>query len=164
MAHHYFDTSAIVKLYVPENGSRWVDHIFSRRTPQGLTVHTIAFAKIGIVETAAALARYCRMGIVSQEKQTELYSLFIKHARERFATLAVGDDDVYHAAQLTQRHSLRGYDAVHLASALAFNRSLLAARLAPAIFVSADDTLCLAARAEGLQIENPNTKQDFPDD
>lgn len=56
----------------------------------------------------------------------------------------------------TIHHKLRGYDAVQLAAALELNSILLAAELAPATFVAADDELLSAAQKEGLLIANPN--------
>jgi predicted nucleic acid-binding protein len=60
------------------------------------------------------------------------------------------------AIELTARNRLRGYDAVHLASALHLNRALIGRDLSPIAFVSADDDLLRAAAAEGLFIDNPN--------
>lgn len=158
MTHYYFDTSAIVKLYLPEAGTRWVGDIFQKRGTNGNALHVIAFSKVAVVETSAAIARLSRMGVLSASRRNELYDLFLDDATHRFSSLAVDDAVVRHAAELTQRHPLRGYDAVHLASALALNRILTREQLAPAIFVSADDVLCAAAAAEGLQVENPNNQ------
>ena len=55
------------------------------------------------------------------------------------------DEVVRHAGDLAERHALRGYDAVHLASALA-------AAADDAVLVTWDDDLGRAARAEGLAI------------
>jgi hypothetical protein len=49
-----------------------------------------------------------------------------------------------------------GYDAVHLACALALNRPLIENEMSPLIFVSADADLLDAAQAENLPTENPN--------
>lgn len=57
---------------------------------------------------------------------------------------------------LTQRHRLRGYDAVQLAAALLANQPLIAAGLPALTFIAADEDLIAAARAEGLPAENPN--------
>ena len=57
---------------------------------------------------------------------------------------------------LTQRHRLRGYDAVQLASALTANRTLTGAGLAVLTFVAADNDLLVAAQSEGMVAENPN--------
>ena len=60
-----------------------------------------------------------------------------------------------HASQLALRYPLRAYDAIHLATALEFERDSDVGLPAP-IFVSADTNLLAAARAEGLAVENPN--------
>ena len=60
------------------------------------------------------------------------------------------------AVDLTQRHRLRGYDAVQLATALAAESSLVAAGLPGLTFVAADADLVAAARAEGLGADDPN--------
>ncbi len=63
------------------------------------------------------------------------------------------------AVHLSNIHFLRAYDAVQLATALESNRKRLNKGLNPLIFVSADNELNDAAKAEGLNVENPN---DYP--
>ena len=60
------------------------------------------------------------------------------------------------AIQLTRRQKLRGYDAIHLACALALNKPLVDDGLPSLTFIAADDNLLAAACAEGLATENPN--------
>jgi len=60
------------------------------------------------------------------------------------------------AVDLTQRHKLRGYDAVQLAAALTLHGLLTQAAVVPLMFVAADDDLLEAARGEGLATDNPN--------
>lgn len=60
------------------------------------------------------------------------------------------------AIELTSRHRLRGYDAVHLACALRLNRVLLGNDFPPLTLVAADEDLLKAAYDEGLKTENPN--------
>ena len=60
------------------------------------------------------------------------------------------------ALLLTQLHRLRGYDAVHLASALAANAVLIAVGSPPLILVAADRDLRDAAMREGLAVDNPH--------
>jgi predicted nucleic acid-binding protein len=62
----------------------------------------------------------------------------------------------YAAVELTGRHPLRGYDAVHLATALTLNTALREADTSPLVFVAADTRLCEAAGREGFLSENPN--------
>ena len=156
MSNYYFDTSAVVKLYVSEAGSAWVERIVSQRDESGFT-HTIAFAKIGIVEAAAALTRRQRMGHITLAERNQLYASFMRDAEHRYVTLSVNDDLLVLAAELTQRHLLRGYDAVYLAGAITLNQQLIAAGLPGLMFISADERLCDVARAKGLIAENPNT-------
>ena len=70
--------------------------------------------------------------------------------------MAVEKTIINSAVDLTQSHYLRGYDAVHLATALAMNAELLRKHLPPLTFVAADEDLLEAAEAEGLPTENPN--------
>jgi predicted nucleic acid-binding protein len=60
------------------------------------------------------------------------------------------------AGQLLDRHSLRAYDAVQLASALVASRALADAALPLPVFLSADNDLLVIAQAEGLPTDNPN--------
>ena len=147
---YYFDTSALIKLYVKETGSLWIKKIYDTFS------QTITFTKIGIVEAAAALARRQRLSDISQHDQRLLYIKMLRDANRRFRVFAVSDDVIYEAAALTQRYPLRGYDAVHLAAALEINRQFIINRLPSLTFVSADDKLSQSAIGEGLTTENPN--------
>lgn len=60
------------------------------------------------------------------------------------------------AKSLLELYPLRAYDAVHLASALLANDTLVTSGLPVLVFVSADHRLLIAAQAEGLATENPN--------
>jgi hypothetical protein len=80
----------------------------------------------------------------------------LKDCADRFQSWDVDDEIVELATDLTQRHPLRGYDAVHLATALILNRALVENALPPLTFVAADDVLCEAAEKEKLTVGNPN--------
>ena len=159
MAVYYFDASAAAKLYLPETGSRWVTNLLQARATAGDWEHAIHLTRIGVVEVAAAIARRRRMGLLPQDQQSRLYQRFLADSRQRFDLLFLGDPTFDLAADLTQRHPLRGYDAVHLAAALRLRAFLVAAGLSAPVFVTADANLCAVARAEGLTAENPN---DYP--
>ncbi len=58
------------------------------------------------------------------------------------------------AVLLTQNYSLRGYDAVQLASALEADAVFRAAGLARLTFVASDADLLAAAGPEGLTVDN----------
>ncbi|MBI5301967.1 MAG: hypothetical protein HY868_07505 [Chloroflexi bacterium] len=63
-------------------------------------------------------------------------------------------DILRNAAELTQSHPLKAYDAIQLSAALAFEKSLRDIDLS-VIFVSGDEKLVQAARVQGLAVENP---------
>jgi predicted nucleic acid-binding protein len=65
----------------------------------------------------------------------------------------LGAEILISARGLIQRHSLRAFDAIHLASAL----GLQAAANEPVTFVAADQRLLRAAAGERLATVNPET-------
>jgi predicted nucleic acid-binding protein len=147
-----FDSSALVKRYAPEPGSAWVKGICAPASE-----HTVCLGQVGIVEIAAALSRKVRTSELSPDDYEAALGLFLTDVRdEEYVMAPLSDHVVRLAVELTRRHPLRGYDAVHLATAMTLNAALLAADLPPLVFVAADARLCEAARGEGLATENPN--------
>ena len=67
MNAYYFDTSALIKLYMKETGSPWIKSLYDTVS------EIITFTKIGIVEAAAALARRQRMNDLTPGDQRLLY-------------------------------------------------------------------------------------------
>lgn len=112
--------------------------------------------EITLAEVASAFARAARGGRISHEERLGYLDLFIGDCAERYRLVATERTIIDRAVDLAQSHYLRGYDAVHLATALAMNAELLRKRLPPLTFVAADDDLLEAAEAEGLPTENPN--------
>ena len=143
----YFDTSALVKRYIPEKGMEWV------RTCTG--TEKVIFAEIGIVEVAAALSKRTRMGDLDKAIYEDLLETFLQDVDEKYQLLTAARDTFNLAIDLTKRHPLRAYDAVQLATALQMAKALEVEELS-LTFVSADDQLCTAAEQEDLAIVNPN--------
>jgi len=143
----YFDTSALVKRYIPEKGMEWV------RTCTG--TEKVIFAEIGIVEVAAALSKRTRMGDLDKAIYEDLLETFLQDVDEKYQLLTAARDTFNLAIDLTKRHPLRAYDAVQLATALQMAQALEVEELS-LTFVSADDQLCTAAEQEDLAIVNPN--------
>ncbi len=143
----FFDSSALVKRYLTEIGSMWVD-----AQTDLATGNTIIVAEITRVEVAAALAaRHRATGGITQAERDQLFKLLAHHAAAEYRAIPITGAVVDRAMQLTQQYRLRGYDAVQLAA------SLSAAAVLPMLtFIAADDDLLVAARAEGLAVENPN--------
>ena len=153
MAVYYFDASALVKYYVPEPGSSWVRQLLDTRAPTyAQALHLTFVAEITRVEVAAGLAVIERIGRIRRVERRREYQRFTCHLTHRYAIIPVTTEDFVTAADLTQRHPLKAYDAVQLAIAL---RARVVIASYPFTFVSGDGTLLTAARAEDLSTENP---------
>jgi predicted nucleic acid-binding protein len=147
----YLDASALVKRYLAERGSAWVVSLCADENATA-----VAIANIGIIEVAAAFAAKRRGHFLSDPDYDAILSELLDNAQTRYWLVAISQIVMDHAIALTRRQKLRGYDAVHLACALALNKPLLDSGLPSLTFVAADDDLLAAAEAEGLPTENPN--------
>jgi predicted nucleic acid-binding protein len=134
----YLETSNLVKLYVKEVGSEEVRKSVSESD-------AVAASIVSYVEARAAFARKVRekalaalsYQTIKADLERDWDSLFVLNLTEVL---------IRKAASLSEEHGLRGYDAIHLASAL----WLKGAVAGDVVFSSADEKLCEAARAEGL--------------
>jgi uncharacterized protein len=151
MSVFFFDSSALTKRYLQETGSTWVATLTDPDAG-----HFIVVAEITRVEVAAALAARHRAGTITLPERDDLVNLVLRHFDAEYQIVAIEPAITSRAVALTQRHRLRGYDAVQLAAALLANAPLVAADLPALTFVAADHDLVAAARAEGLAAENPN--------
>ncbi len=138
----YLDTSALLKRFVAEPGTVLVTALVSRYGP-------VATATIAYAELHAGLARKRREGYLSEGAYALTCRRF-DHDWRAYVRLNLDDDTLVRARDLVRRHPLRGFDAIHLASALAL-RIELAEDLT---FAAADSRLLTAARAEGLRSLN----------
>jgi len=150
MTTYYADSSALVKRYVVETGSDWV---------QGLCApaagHVIAFAHIGLIEIAAALAAKTRQGVLPTSVRDGLLRDLRRDGRDQYWLIDVDHEIVLQAIELTRRHKLRGYDAAHLACAIFLRDTLLAHHFPAPILLASDMELLAAAQAEGFATANP---------
>jgi len=147
----YFDSSALVKRYMAEAGSAWVQGRCNDPT------RIIATVDVSRVEIAAAFASKLRGQSITLIEYQQARGRLTADAQGRYHVLPVDSQRVDEAVELTARRKLRGYDAIHLAGALHLNQALLANGLPPLVFVAADEDLLDAAQAEGLATENPNS-------
>lgn len=119
-------------------------------------------AEITLAEVAAALAAKHRTpGGISREQRDRALSLFLQDCDERFLLVPVDRPVVDSAVDLTQRHRLRGYDAVQLATALVAAETLKSQNLPSPVFVAGDDDLLAAAKAENLSVCKPEDSGDL---
>jgi predicted nucleic acid-binding protein len=106
----YLDTSALVKLYVNEQGSDTVRELVEASS-------VVATSKVAYPEARAALARSFREDLL-KEKDYRLVVAALQYDWTRYLTLDVSDSLAWLAGELAEKHRLRGFDAIHLAAAL----------------------------------------------
>jgi predicted nucleic acid-binding protein len=136
----YLDTSALVKLYVEEEGSSLIRQAVAE-------ADTVATTIIAYVEAHAAFARRQREKTISLSDYRQIIRDF-KADWRRYLVLEVTERLVERAEELAEDHHLRAYDAIHLASA-----GVLKERLADVVsFACWDSRLQAAARREGLDL------------
>lgn len=154
MGAYFFDSSAIVKRYVNETGSIFVENLANLKSG-----NLILLARITQVEVASAFARRLKGGSLSQTDADDALKLFQHDLTNNYFVIEVTKYLLDEASLLATKHALRGYDAVQLASALETNKERLSQGLLSLILVSADTELNNVAQIEGLTVENPN---DYP--
>ncbi len=135
----YFDTSIVMKLLIDDEAFReeserlWVESDFA------------VCAEIGYAEARAALAAVRRSSRLSAAALR-----IAKHELEllwaQMSVVAVDAELVRAAGDLAEHDALRGYDAVHLAAAIAAEVTVVA---------SADRQLAEAARRRGFAVAEP---------
>jgi hypothetical protein len=133
----YFDTSAIVPLLVDEPSSGRANLFWSE-------AERIVTSRLLYAESRSALAMANRIGWISGSALHEAVKV-LEQLYEQMDLVETSDTIVRRAGSLAETHALRGYDAVHLASA-----ETLAG--ADGVLVAGDGPLCLAATALGLAV------------
>ncbi|GAB4549644.1 MAG: type II toxin-antitoxin system VapC family toxin [Anaerolineae bacterium] len=151
MSHHYLDASALVKRYVDEAGSHWLRAIVASPEPPLLFT-----SRMTIVEVISAFAHRVREGSLTPDEFAALHDAFRSDCLNEYRIMPPTVQVVDLACSLLERHSLRAYDAVHLATALGAQGFLAERGYPPLTFVSADEGLNQAASAEGLAVDNPS--------
>lgn len=152
MAVLFLDSSALVKRYVQEQGSAWV-----LQQTDSASGHSIYVARITGVEVVSAIVRKARSGGLSVADAASVVAAFCADFPSAFAVVEVTDALIQEAMRLSQAHALRAYDAVQLASGIQVRNRHQGTSLLPLRLFSADKDLNLAAEAEGLIVEDPNS-------
>ena len=110
----YLDTSSLVKLYAEEEGSPLVGELVERSELAATSV--VAYA-----EARAALARQRREGGLTAAGYDRARADF-ERDWPRYLTIEVSEAVYRSAGDLAEKHHLRGFDSLHLASYLALYR------------------------------------------
>jgi uncharacterized protein len=136
----YMDTSSLVKLYVSEKETPATKHLVE-------ATEVIATSRLAYVEARAAFARKHRECGVGLRDYRNILQIF-DNDWESYFVVDISEALVKMAGQFAEKHALRGYDAIHLASAVTLRRE----GDQPVAFSCFDSRLSLAARRERLKI------------
>ena len=136
----YFDTSAVVKLLVQEEDSAQARGLWDGAS-------AAVTSRLAYPESRAALAAARRGGRLTKGSLDAAKRILDRvwaqvHVVELTSEIAVA------AGDLAERFALRGYDAVHLASAISLGTG-------SAILATWDDDLAVAAGRAGLNTAPP---------
>ncbi len=146
-----FDSSALIKRYVAEQGTAWVRSISSSGAGNSVVV-----AQITQVEIFSGVSRRKREGVILPRTVQAIRLLLDRHMKREYLIVEVTAPLIQRAEDLLDKYPLRAYDSIQLASALIANSRLTAAGLTPLVFLSADTRLLTAATSEGLTVDDPN--------
>ncbi|MFZ2113144.1 MAG: type II toxin-antitoxin system VapC family toxin [Solirubrobacteraceae bacterium] len=136
----YFDTSALVKLIVAEEGSSVADELWTSSNPAASSIFSYP-------EGRAALGAALRAGRLTPAAHKSALAEF-ESIQGKLSRIAVDAQLASQAGDLAERFALRGYDAVHLASALSAS--------GPVTLVTWDSDLRSAAEQNGCAIAPAN--------
>jgi predicted nucleic acid-binding protein len=151
IATYFFDSSALVKRYVNEPGSTWVDSIIDPNS--GAHVYVAAITG---VEVVAALARKQKGGLVSPGDASAAILRFQQDFANEYRIVDINDAVITRSMAIARMRALRGYDAVQLGAALEITARRVALGASLLTLVTSDNELLGAARAEGLPTADPN--------
>jgi Predicted nucleic acid-binding protein, contains PIN domain len=135
----YLDTSALVKLYVQESASAMVKRLLA-------ACEAVATSAVAYPETRAAFARRlgeARTTAARHRTRLERFNQDWPH----YAQVETSPGLIRHAGDVAEVYGLRGFDSIHLASALWLHESTQM----PLLFTAFDARLNDAARAAGLE-------------
>ncbi len=140
----YLDTSALVKLYVEEEFSDIVEKWVEKSD-------IIASSAVAYAEIASAFRRILEEKRVGEEDVERVWKYFITDW-EGYTKVWVTQKIVNFASRLIFKYKLKGFDGIHLASAIYI--AITSGR--EVVFVSFDEKLNKAANIEGFPVVKSN--------
>jgi uncharacterized protein len=156
MALVFLDTSALVKLYLPEIGATWLRNFVTNKD--------IVISELALFESATMLRRRYVEGEFTKDASLDLLAQIVKDSLT-YKIVSIGNQS--HLTKLTdlafdlpQTLRLRALDAIHLLAALvALQAANNLAVPETFTFVSSDAQLLKVAQWQDFATENP---EDYP--
>jgi predicted nucleic acid-binding protein len=152
VAVYFCYSSAIVKCYMQEQGSGWMLALLD-----AASMHHLYLARITGVEVIAAVRRRARLGDIAAPDMAAALAQFRQDFAGLYRMIEITPALVTRAMGFAETYALRGYDAVQLAAAVEIHTQGEILGLSVLTLISADEDLNVAAAAEGLSVENPNS-------
>ena len=146
MANYYFDTSAMLKIYIEEDGTDRVLTLIDEDSDNRLFI-----LELTLLEARSALGRRERMRSVSTDTANDALAQIDRDRTSLFTIRPISALVMDEAFRLIDNHPLRALDALQLAGCILLSQ----AYHPPPIFVCADYDLCAAATAERIPTINP---------
>lgn len=139
MSLAYFDTSALVKIYIHEAGSSRVRGL--------LTSYEFLSSAITPIELHSAVQRRHRQGEITQPNYNSIVSRLAKD-RSYWQLVEVVPQILSKAEELVKTANVRTLNAIHIASAIIIQDSFTT----PLPFISADERQLAAAQSCRLSV------------
>jgi predicted nucleic acid-binding protein len=134
----YLDTSSLVKLYVLQEDSHAVEKLVE-------SSDVVATSLIAYAEARSAFARRLREDVFSVEEYRLILSR-LDQDWDNCLKIGITGELVRRAGDLSEKHGIRGFDAIHLSSAISFREELSF----PVYFSCSDKKLQNASGIENL--------------
>jgi uncharacterized protein len=147
----YLDTSALVKLYVQEQGTEKMLELAHPDAGNRLVILSLSR-----IEFRAAVRRRAKLGDIDATLADELINEFNGHLARVFQMQPVNEPVMVAAGNAIDNYYLRAYDAMQFGGYVAL-RSSIGEEL-ESVFVCADDNLLKAARDQSLPVLNPTAE------
>ena len=144
----YLDTSALVKLFIEEDGSARVRSLAAG----GAGADVLLASRLGYTEAAVTLARLVHLGRIPSADLVSRLGVLERYWEQSIQEVDIIETVLQDARQLAQRFPLRTYDAIHLASAREAKRMLKDVFDGEVRFLAFDGALVRAARLLGFSI------------
>jgi predicted nucleic acid-binding protein len=124
MAAYFCDASGIVKRYIQETGTAWMQALANPAAG-----HRLYLARITTVEVISAVTRRQRGGSLSAAEAASILAQFRQDLPTDYGIVEITPVLLSHAMTLAETHGLRAYDAVQLAAVIELQASRTAGGL-----------------------------------
>jgi predicted nucleic acid-binding protein len=148
--HYFLDASAWIKRFHQEAGTDVVDHLVDRLLPSS---QRLAMSPLGLAEVIAALNRHKNEGRLPRELVQQAVARVLLEAHDMDAQ-PLDESVVMASLAYIGTHNLNASDALYLQQVILL-RDLLRRIGHELVLVASDRRLLRAAKAEGIQILDP---------